>query len=253
MAVKYTGSVVRFGGRNPATTTGETNISDLGLGITYAGIAAAKLQVSSSSADDDGSPAGTGAQIVRVQGLDANYNILVEDITLNGQTQVESAGTFLRVFDAQVLMAGSGYINAGDIYVIKTGTGGTVTAGVPGTLTSAYVKILAGKGRGTSGMFTVPLGRKFVIRSVILSGYKQSSEILIYTHNPTSTTENALSAGLTYSINSSMQQFVVTEFKNKDVDYPITFPEKTDIYLRVISSSANGVVSAAMILEDYFH
>lgn len=247
MCAKYAGPVVRFGGRNPATTTSLTNVCELGLLITYAGIAADKLQLSSSSAAD--TAAGTGARVVRVQGVGTDYKLLTEDITMNGQTQVESSGTFLRVFDAKVIMAGSGYTNAGDIYVIKTGTGGTLSGGVPPTLTSAYVKILVGTGYGTSGMFTVPAGTNYVISSVILSGYKQSSELSVCSHNPTSTTENGFSCGLNYAIGSSMQQFNVPRSKDVSSQYPVVFTEKTDIYLRGLSSSANGVISVAMILE----
>ena len=253
MHVSYNGPIVRFSGYNPATNTTEENVSELSSLITYASLgAAAKLQVSSSAAADDGDPAGTGAQTIEIVGLDSAYALQTETVTLNGQTQVETTKSFLRVFHVTVLTAGSGYTNAGDLYIIKTGTGGTVTAGVPGTLTSAWVKVPVGQGYGTSGIFTVPAGKKYQLRSIIASGYKQASEVRLYTHNPTRTVENALKCVLTYGVSTGMVQLNVPPMLDPTALYLAKFSEKTDLYLRCLSATADGVVSAIAILEEYF-
>lgn len=247
----YDGPLVRLSGRNPATATTLENINELSNLVLYSALGDAhKLQVSSSSANDDGDPAGTGAQKLKIIGLDANYDILEEEITLDGQTQVETTSSFLRVFMAYVSYAGSVQSNVGDIYVIKTGTGGTVTAGVPGTLTSGWVKILAGFGQGTSGVFTVPRGKMFELRTLIVSARGQPSEVFLCSHNPVAD-ENAFRVGPSFVVDSSIAQLMVPSKRDGTLIFPAKFPEKTDIYLRCLSASANGIVTATAIFEQY--
>ena len=53
--------------------------------------AASTLSITSSDAADDGNPAtGNGARTVRVEGLDANYNEITEDVILNGTAVVNT-------------------------------------------------------------------------------------------------------------------------------------------------------------------
>lgn len=80
----------------------------------------------STSAADDGSPVGTGARTLRVRGLTTAFAEFTEDITLDGQTSVVLATADILMFDsAEVLTAGSGLMNAGQI---DCGTGAN-TAG----------------------------------------------------------------------------------------------------------------------------
>lgn len=77
--------------------------------------AAAVVNVISSSTDDDGSPAGTGARTCRVYGLDASFNPIQEDFTLNGTSSVTGLKSFLRVNYVEILTVGSGGANAGTV------------------------------------------------------------------------------------------------------------------------------------------
>lgn len=247
----YQGPIVRVSGRNTASAVTLENVSELSSLITYADLgAAAKVQISSSSAND--ASAGTGARTVCLCGLDTNYVSQIEEINLNGQTQVESTKTFLRIFGAQIRKAGSGYVNVGDIYVIKTGTGGTVSGGVPGTLTSAWVKIPAGLGNATSGMFTVPAGKRYQLKSVIASARGQSSDVFLFSHDTQNTNSNALHLELSHTINTSIAQLSIPKFNDETLVYPIIFDEKTDIYLRCLSATANATVAMAVLLEQFY-
>jgi hypothetical protein len=122
----------------------------------FFGTAGFKLDISSSDNTKDVA-AGTGARKVKVYGLDANLRPLIEEVTLNGQTAVTTVGTFRRVFAVAVSLVGTDGVQAGDIYVIKTGSS-TWTGGVPNTLTAATVvcKVLIANGSGYSGYWTVP-------------------------------------------------------------------------------------------------
>ena len=58
---------------------------------------AGTLEVVSSSANDDGAPAGTGAQSIIIYGVDANYEEQIEVVTLNGTTAVTTTNSWLGV------------------------------------------------------------------------------------------------------------------------------------------------------------
>jgi hypothetical protein len=118
--------------------------------------AAAATNVISSSADDDGDPAGTGAQTVRVHGLDADYNKITEDVTLNGTTGVTLVNEFLRVNLIEVLTAGSGLVNAGTISVRHT--------------TTVLNQIAIGANRSQSAFWTAPLApANWLLKSIYCS------------------------------------------------------------------------------------
>jgi len=94
--------------------------------------AASTLTLVSSSANDDGSPAGTGARSVIVYGIDANYIYQTEVVTLDGTTPVVTSTTWLGINRVAVYLAGSLGYNDGAITVTAT-TGGSTQALVPAT------------------------------------------------------------------------------------------------------------------------
>ena len=144
------GYVNKFG-RIPDIDGGDTN-EDIwdGTGAYAFPSTATAMKISSSSTDDDGTPtAGTGALTVRVIGLDANWLEVEQDVTLNGQAGVSIPTSLIRVYRAYVLTAGTGEVNAGDIWI---GTG-TITNGVPAV---KYAGILTGLGQTLMAIYTIP-------------------------------------------------------------------------------------------------
>lgn len=77
--------------------------------------AATVATVVSSSAND--TSAGSGARIVFLEGLDANWNQVSDIITLNGTSNVLGTTSFFRVNNARVISSGSGMTNAGTITI----------------------------------------------------------------------------------------------------------------------------------------
>jgi len=128
-----------------------TAVSTIWTGsATYAFPAAATvMKVSSGSAND--AAAGTGARTVLITGLDTNYAVISETVTLNGQTAVNTANSYLRINGMEVLTTGSGNTSAGVIYI---GTG-TVTTGVPANV---YGIIPLAYNQSTQAVYTVPAG-----------------------------------------------------------------------------------------------
>lgn len=91
----------------------------------------------SSSAND--ASAGTGARTVEVQGLDSSYAFTSETATLNGTTAVTLTNSYLRVFRAKVLTAGSTGYNEGDIDIKhSTTTIARITIQLNQTLMALY-------------------------------------------------------------------------------------------------------------------
>ena len=244
----FTREIVRFQGRNTALAVTLENVNELSNAYLYSssafGNSAYTLDIISSSTAD--AAAGTGARKVLIAGLDANWELVFKEYTLNGQTAVTTTGdTWLRVFEANVTTTGTGLVNAGDIYIYKTGSGGTITAGVPGALTSAWIKVLAGYGAGHSGMFTVPAGKAYRMEYFTIGSRTQPGEIQLYSQNSTNTLANSLMLEDHYAIGVSG----VAQFPAED-ETPLRWGEKVDIFPRALSSTAAGAVTFMCALRE---
>ena len=132
-------------GRNP-TTNGTEDIWAFG-GVRVAPTAAGVVSLVSSDAAD--TLLGTGAQIVVVQGLDADYNEIAENVEMSGTTPAVTTAEFLRVFRMFVAHVGSGEVNAGNI-----------TATIGGDV-QAYIS--AGDGQTAIAHYTVPADHILVV------------------------------------------------------------------------------------------
>ena len=157
-ASRYSGNFIFVKGRMTAGLTTFADVGACNIALDQNGLLStpAKVSVSSSSADD--ADEGTGLITATIIGLGPTAQYQEEDITLDGQTAVDSVGTWYRVFGIVGKTTGSGGTNAGDIYVVKKGTGGTYSGGVPGTFTavSALVKVPVGDGQGLTCFYTTP-------------------------------------------------------------------------------------------------
>jgi hypothetical protein len=190
---------------------------------------AIQMKVSSSNAND--TALGTGARTVSVQGLDQNYNEVAETVTLTGQTEVLTTNTFIRVFRAFVITAGSGATAAGTIYV---GTG-TVTAGVPATV---YAEIALGENQTTMATWTVPAGYTFyVYRGTFSAASNNVSQYILgkFMFRPLG---GVFRNAADVTVNTGAIQY--------DFELPLALPEKADIEARAIAlSGTNFYVTAS--------
>ena len=109
------------------------------------------LSVVSTSTDDDGSPAGTGAQTVVITGVDANWDEQVVIVTMDGTTPVVTTETWLGVNRIAVYASGSTGNNVG-----------TITATATTDLT-VQAEVAAGEGSTQHGFFFVPAGHQALI------------------------------------------------------------------------------------------
>lgn len=215
--------LILVSGYNGATSTSYQTVWTQSSIYSYLS-AAAVMGISSSSASD--TAAGTGARTVLIEGLDANYNEISETVTLNGQTAVNTTNSYLRVFHLAVTTAGSGGAAAGTIYA---GTG-TVTSGVPANVYAVY----GANGGSTACIWTVPAGyTAYVVSMAVASGCTTANAFTslgLYDRPFGSVFDNSVQGR---SANGGV--FEVPFF------YPLSFPEKTDLEIRVTSTTASSV------------
>jgi hypothetical protein len=220
---RYSGySPVNKVGRNPDVDTATVPEDICGNGGTYLGWATAAelVQVLSSSASD--TAAGTGARTIVITGLDTNYEIQSESITLNGTTPVSSVGTYIRVHTARITSAGSGGVNAGSITIRQATTTSNIFAlmqiGVNGTNESAY---------------TVPAGYSAIVQNLhgsIRGSATASVDVNFYIR----------AFGEVFRARRpDAIQFGVCHLK--PIKYGLLLAEKTDIIVRCTAASANNL------------
>lgn len=119
-----------------------------------------QMQVVSTNANDDGSPAGTGVQMLTVHYIDANGLQLDEDITMNGVTPVLTTAKNIRFVQ--------------DIHTIAVGTNlaavGTISISPSGVPATVYSTITPGMNRSLNSARMVPAGKTLIIRTFNASG-----------------------------------------------------------------------------------
>jgi len=194
--------------------------------------AASTLSITSSDAADD-SPSGTGALTVRVEGLDADYVAITEDVVLNGTAVVNTDALFLRTHRMYVLTAGTTLTNEGVIYATDTGDTYT-TPGVPNTATLIRSTIGIGEGQTLQAFYTVPAGFTAYMTRVSAGSVDGT--------NATTITLRTRTEGGAFR---TKQKFIV--FKGsfaQEHNVPLVFAEKTDIEMLADSAAATTDVAA---------
>ena len=192
------------------------------------------LKIISNDVDDNGTGT-TGALTIKVQGLDANYDAIEEDFTLNGQTAVTGNKEFLRVYRAFVTSAGSSEYNEG-VITINNSNDSLTLASIP-----------AEHGQTQMAVYTIPRNYKGYLTSFsgAMSKAIPSTAIIlemIFRENSVKKVKQNIAINTTGS----------TSFE-KYFDCPLSIEEKTDVYIdaKEVSANNSGVFSSfSIILVD---
>lgn len=218
--------IERRNGHNETVGTTAEIIAQQGGVLSVPGAAAVISVASSDNVADTG--AGTGALTVRITGLDGNYKMISEDAVMGGQTEATTTATFLRVFDVEVLTAGSGGANAGTIYVGV----GTFTAGVPATI---YLQIPPAQNISQNGAWTVPAG---------FTAYLMSSEFWTDNINTTFELMDQTDTGL-----AIVRTHIPSTRSGVGIpaSLPRSYAEKTDIEPRVFITGASSDCACELV------
>ena len=217
------GEINRFGGihkfgLNTAVGTSFETIWDGNNTYTYPSSAGTATVTSSNTSADN---AGT----VEVEGLDANYDVATETITIGG-----SAGStsFIRVYRAVMKTANTGNANVGDITITVSST--------------AVAKIQAGYGQSLMCVYTVPRNYIAYLMQIDIGSSKDlENEIRFITKE--------ISNGNVWNTRA----FITTRggFMEKNYVIPVKITEKTDIEL-IAKASATSSISGGfeLVLQD---
>lgn len=199
--------------------------------------AAQTVQLSSTSAND--ATAGTGARSVKVKGLDGNYDLIEEVVTMNGQTPVTTTNQFFRILNLDVSTYGTLSRNAGDIYLGS----GTVTSGVNNIV---HGFIFRNSSYSSMGVYTVPRGYTLIAfdAEYSVAAGKQASVRTVVRPSP-SDPFMQINVGYLFA-GPSTPEFDITT---------ATISEKTDIEIQAIgnvpNTSMGGNYQIALVDNKY--
>ena len=197
------------------------------------------MYLSSGSASDDGDSGDqNGIRTMRLEGLNENYELVSEDITMQGRTQVATANTYLRVFKMEALTVGSNGHQAGDIYLADSGA----TNGVPtGTY---YLRIdnalQASDNQSSAAIYTVPAGHTLYID---LIQFKTAIRANVTTRGLVNFVTRAYNSDVWVSL---YKHALRTTLLDAPFSRPLAIPEKTDIECRgTIDGTGSNDISAS--------
>ena len=190
---------------------------------------AVTMFVSSTSVND--TSGGSGANTILIQGLDENYVEIEETITLNGQTQVTTQLSYLRVYRAFVTLAGSSGTSGGIIYIGSSGA----TGGVPNGTVYANLSI----GNQTQiAAYTVPAGHTLYLDEInITAALNLANKRVNASFHTRDLGSNVFRTRFINVLQSSQLKQL---FK-----YPQEFAEKTDVEIRVSTNTTNNPIAAS--------
>lgn len=206
---------------NPSVGTSFEDVWNNGGTLSYLS-SAETMNIVSTDTNDDGDPAGTGARTLEIFGLDGNYDLINETVTLNGTTNVTTVNSYLRVHRMIVRTAGSGGGNAGVI---------TATASSAGTV---QANIDIGDNQTLKSQYTVPNGYYMAMVKIEASCAKGDEIEVRLEARP----ENQV-----FQVKFVFQLFQQTE--EILIDPPRIFESKTDIRLRAKNIGGSTVNMAA--------
>jgi hypothetical protein len=227
-------SAIHKFGRNPNVGNVPETIWMYGGIYQYLDVGSDSTVYAYSASSDDG-PGNDGARTVTVQGLDNDFNLIEETITVNGAA---STASFLRVYRAFVATAGVLAANDGDVLISTAASGGgTVLAdiGVIGSGTTT------GLGQTQLALYTIPAGK---------TGYLTTWNVGVAPmNNAVTVTLKARELDGSAPFRSKDIMDIVGGYTTQNYSIPLRFPEKTDIEVRgtgdtgsVISSSFDVIL-----------
>tara|TARA_Y100000592_G_scaffold4207_2_gene6109 strand:+ start:553 stop:1290 length:738 start_codon:yes stop_codon:yes gene_type:complete len=157
--------------------------------------------------------------VIRVEGLDENYEEVSEDFTVSSSGTVTGTVSFKRVYRAYV--TDNGGTNVGDITFTKGGTN--------------VLRIKAGKGQTLMSVYTVTAGCSAYIKQIACSAQVGADATIdIIVRNTAGIERVQASFEVTGAGGPYINQFY----------YPLSVPEKTDIEFRATTRSNNGRYTA---------
>jgi hypothetical protein len=201
------------------TTPEDFDVSAISSGLLET---ASTVVARSNNADDTNG--GTGANVVTVYGLDENYDLAEEDITMAGTSNSSATTTtFLRVNKVEVKTAGSTDSNVGTIQIQTTGSLATMA-----TINPEY-------GISHKGAYTVADSYSLHISNINISCPSLPASTEVEVHLMTKTTTGAWKTLKIYGLDNN-QRFI-----NDDLNYSLTIPSRSEVKFSCVSVTNDNV------------
>jgi len=209
------------------------------LVATYPG---AQVEIDSSSTDDDGDPAGTGARTVTMYYLTSAGVEKTHTFTMDGTTDVAS---------------GTGCADMWRINGLRIKTMGSLQ-GAAGTIsvrelddTPIFTQILPGSTRAFNSQYTVPAGKRLFITDWSCSSLGASRGVNDYLRFKILANKDydGVSSGINLFEHSDMS--VQGDNVHRHFEVPISFPALTDIVVNCQGVAATDHVQASTYLQGY--
>lgn len=156
---------------------------------------------------------------ITIQGLDANYNEISENVTLTAASGNVTTQSFIRVFRA--FMHNGSTTNVGNITVSKGGT--------------SVLRINAGKGQTLMAIYTVPAGLTAYLTQGVMSvqaNADATGDMFVRYGG-----QAAFRIGHSFEVTSGHYSY--------SFSVPLRIPEKSDIDIRASVRSNNARITAA--------
>lgn len=203
-------SVVNIYGYQPSISTTFLPVWENATQYTYP-VAATQMNLVGTAGD---------TATIRIEGLDAAYETVVENVVLNGATSVTTTNSFLRINGMRVAVGSA--TNPANAVLLQDLTN-TIT----------YAKINAGVGRTQAALYTVPAGHTFYLSRIDVFTSLNGNDYCTYQNKTISP------AGV---VQLTQQAPFPTSYNVQRV-MPRPFAEKTDIQLMAKVQSGTGAVS----------
>ena len=174
----------------------------------------------------------TDTATITITGLDASYNLLTENLVLNGTTGVTTVNSYFRINNIAVSV-GSATNPSG---VITLATGGVTYAQIN---TQVVNGVTTSIGTSQMGIYTVPSGNTFY-------GYRYGAYSSFNGNTANYTTYRALT-----NSSSGVQRVIVQTPFNTSYEvqrhYPFPYAAGTDLRFQIASSAATSAVVSVNI------
>ncbi len=167
----------------------------------------------------------SGAAVVELQGLDGSYDPLMEYVVLNGQANVTTIGSFLRIFRMRILLAGASGWNEGNVTASNNAD------------TNVLAQVSAQRNQTLMALWTVPAGKTaFLTHFYAYTSSSKATDVML----------SVRELGGTFQAKK-----LVTIFEGGQTipyDFPRPIAQKSDICIQASAGGGGGDVSAGFDL-----
>jgi len=200
-------------------------LTQSGGAYAYPSSAGVVVLLSASGATDAG-------LIIQVNGLDANYNLLSETVTLNGSGTATTTNSYFRI---------------NGLFVTNGINAGNITAKIATVL---YAQINAGVGQTQMSIYTVPKGYSFYLTYVqgnASIGFTSSNYMIYAEYNKFNLAGTVVENGYSYNVNGNttlLSQSPFVQIFNIPYTVAAVHPGGTDIQYQLKSNSGGPFVGS---------